>query len=199
MNARKIAVSALGSLMILSSAASFAVAAPGGHPGPKRQWISPEAGFIYLLKNGDANKDFKIDAAEFDKLQDDLFARIDKDNDGIITPKEVRDDRMAKIAEFRAERAKLKAEKDLADDTDDEKADAEAKPDRKHDKHAKGKDRKGPKHNAGLGLLRFADTDENGQVSKAEMKEASDKLFKRLDRNGDGAISIEDLPNRPFL
>lgn len=199
MKARKIAVSALGTLMILSTTASFAAAAPGGRPDHKRPWISPEAGFIYLLKNGDANQDFKIDAAEFDKLQDDIFARIDKDTDGVITPKEVRDDRMARVAEFRAERQKLKAEKDLADDSDDDTADAAAKPEKKDEKHAKGKDHKGPKGPARLGMLRFADSDENGQVSKAEMKEASEKLFKRLDRNADGAISIDDLPNRPFI
>jgi Ca2+-binding EF-hand superfamily protein len=203
MKARKIAVTALGTLMILSTTASFATAAPGGRSDHKGRWMSPEAGFVYLLKNGDANKDFKIDAAEFDKLQDDIFARIDKDTDGVITPKEVREDRMARIAEFRAEREKLKAEADLADDSDEDNADAkpEAKHDGKHDKkHSKdAKDRKGPMRHANLGMLRFADTDENGQVNKAEMKEAAEKLFKRLDRNGDGAISIEDLPNRPFL
>lgn len=201
MNTRKLAISALGTLMLVSSTASLALAAPHGRPdhkGPAR--MSPEAGFIYLLKNGDANKDFKIDAAEFDKLQDDIFARIDKDTDGILTPKEIREDRMAKIAEFRAERAKLKADKDIADESDDEKPEAAPKPDMKHEKHAKGKDHKGPKgHGGGLGLFRFADSDENGQVSKEELKEASQKLFKRLDRNEDGAISIEDLPNRPFL
>ena len=204
MKARKIAVSALGTLMILSTTASFASAAPGGRPDHKRPWISPEAGFVYLLKNGDANKDFKIDAAEFDKLQDDIFARIDKDTDGVITPKEVREDRMARVAEFRAEREKLKAAADLEDESDAEKPEADApkhdkKDGKKDEKHAKDMERKGPKGPAGLGMLRFADSDENGQISKAEMKEASEKLFKRLDRNGDSAISIEDLPNRPIL
>lgn len=204
MKARKIAVSALGTLMILSTTASFASAAPGGRPDHKRSWISPEAGFIYLLKNGDTNKDFKIDAAEFDKLQGDIFARIDKDGDGIITPKEVREDRMARIAEFRAEREKLKEAVDLNDESDNEKPEADAakhdkKDGKKDEKHAKNKDHKGPKGQAGLGMLRFADSDENGQISKAEMKNAAEKLFKRLDRNGDGAITIDDLPNRPFL
>jgi Ca2+-binding EF-hand superfamily protein len=44
----------------------------------------------------------------------------------------------------------------------------------------------------------MADKDENGQLSKAEVTEASAKLFERLDRNKDGVISIDDMPDRPF-
>lgn len=51
----------------------------------------------------------------------------------------------------------------------------------------------------GLGMIRWADTDENGQVSKAEFTAAGEKMFERLDRNKDGVISIDDMPDRPFL
>ena len=50
----------------------------------------------------------------------------------------------------------------------------------------------------GFHLVRQADTDENGQFSKAEVTAAVDKLFTRMDRNGDGVITIDDMPDRPF-
>lgn len=50
----------------------------------------------------------------------------------------------------------------------------------------------------GMQLIRHADTDENGQFSKAEIGAAVDKLFTRMDRNGDGVITIDDMPDRPF-
>lgn len=51
----------------------------------------------------------------------------------------------------------------------------------------------------GFALIRWADTDENGQVSKAEFAAAGEKMFERLDKNKDGVISIDDMPDRPFL
>jgi hypothetical protein len=50
----------------------------------------------------------------------------------------------------------------------------------------------------GMALVRMADTDENGQISKAEATAAMDKMFTRMDRNKDGVITIDDLPDRPF-
>lgn len=83
-----------------------------------------------------------------------------------------------------------------------------------------GKDGPGPKHGpremgergpgrdgprAGMrhgmmsaGIFRFADTDENGQISREEATAAANKLFDRLDRNKDGVISIDDMPDRPL-
>jgi hypothetical protein len=43
------------------------------------------------------------------------------------------------------------------------------------------------------------DTDENGQISKAEADAALDKLFTRLDTNKDGFISADDFPKAPAL
>lgn len=47
-------------------------------------------------------------------------------------------------------------------------------------------------------MMRQADTDENGQVSRDEAKAFGDKIFAHLDTNKDGVISIDDLPDRPF-
>ena len=90
MTTRKIALSALGAALVLSTAATASFAAPGkGHKD--RMPIRQEAAFVHLLKVADANKDGKISKEEFAARQDALFTEIDKDKDGSITPKEMRE------------------------------------------------------------------------------------------------------------
>jgi EF hand len=48
-------------------------------------------------------------------------------------------------------------------------------------------------------MMRVADTDENGQISKAEATAIGDKMFTRMDRNKDGVISADDMPKRPVM
>jgi EF hand len=48
-------------------------------------------------------------------------------------------------------------------------------------------------------MMRVADKDENGQISKAEAVAMGDRMFTRMDRNEDGVISVDDLPKRPIL
>lgn len=48
-------------------------------------------------------------------------------------------------------------------------------------------------------MMQRIDTDQNGQISKQEAETAFDKLFARMDRNKDGVISIDDMPDRPLL
>lgn len=73
--------------------------------------------------------------------------------------------------------------------------------------HGRHGDRDGPRDRAGMdrggpmgpmGMMRRIDTDENGQISKAEASAAIDKMFERMDTNTDGAISADDFPKRPF-
>ena len=53
---------------------------------------------------------------------------------------------------------------------------------------------------AAYGLLRepepvaAADTDLDGRVTKAEFLAAADRRFKRLDKNGDGKLTLDELP-----
>ena len=83
MTTRKIALSALGAALVLSTAATASFAAPGkGHKD--RMPIRQEAAFVHLLKVADTNKDGKISKEEFTARQDALFAEIDKDKDGSI-------------------------------------------------------------------------------------------------------------------
>ena len=48
-------------------------------------------------------------------------------------------------------------------------------------------------------MMRVADKDENGQISKAEATAMGDRMFERMDRNKDGVISVDDLPKRPIF
>ncbi len=200
MTTRKIALSALGAALVLSTAATASFAAPG--KGAKdRMPIRQEAAFVHLLKVADTNKDGKISKKEFAARQDALFTEIDKDKDGSITPKEMREYRQAKMEAFRAANPRPEREDAKAEDGKaPEGKRAERHADREHGGRPghQGWGKHGGK-GAGLGMLRWADTDENGQVSKAEFTAAGEKMFERLDKNKDGVISIDDMPDRPFL
>ncbi|MDS7596047.1 EF-hand domain-containing protein [Agrobacterium tumefaciens] len=194
---RNITLSALGAALILGTAVttSFAAPPPPGRGHGDRMPVRQEAAFVHLLKVADTNKDGKISKEELVARQDTLFTEIDKDKDGSITPKEMREYRQAKMEEFRAAHPRPERE--------DAKADA-----KRAERHAEreqdgrfghpGWGKHGGKR-AGLALIRMADSDENGQVSKAEFTSAGEKMFERLDRNKDGVVSIDDMPDRPFL
>jgi len=42
--------------------------------------------------------------------------------------------------------------------------------------------------------VRSADTDLDGRITKAEFLAAADRRFKRLDKNGDGKLTLDELP-----
>lgn len=191
MSTRKIALSALGAALLVGTAAtaSFAAPPPPGKGHGERMHIRPEMAFVQLLKVADTNKDGKISKEEFAARQDALFAEIDKDKDGSITPKEMREYRHAKMEAFRA--AHPRPEGDEGKRPEGKRAEREHGGRQGWGKHG-GK-------GGGFAMIRMADTDENGQVSKAEFTAAGEKMFERLDRNKDGVISIDDMPDRPFL
>ncbi len=154
-----------------------------------RNWRS-----FSLLKVADTNKDGKITKEEFAARQDALFAEIDKDKDGSITPKEMREYRQAKMEAFRAAHPRPEA----ADAKAGEGKGPEGKRAEREHGGRQGWGKHGGKGGA-FAMMRMADTDENGQVSKAEFTATGEKMFERLDRNKDGVISIDDMPDRPFL
>ncbi|MBS0256933.1 EF-hand domain-containing protein [Agrobacterium deltaense] len=203
MTTRKIALSALGAALLIGTAATASFAAPPA-PGKghgERMPIRQEAAFVHLLKVADSNKDGKISKEEFAARQDALFTEIDKDKDGSITPKEMREYRQAKMEAFRAANPRPEREDAKAEDgKGPEGKRAERHAEREHGGRFghKGWGKHGGK-GAGFALIRWADTDENGQVSKAEFTAAGEKMFERLDKNKDGVISIDDMPDRPFL
>ena len=193
---RKIAITALGAALMLSTTASMTMAAPRGGADRDGPRLRPEPMFVHLLKVADTNKDGKITKEEFNTRQEALFTEIDADKDGSITPKEMRDYRKAKTEAWRA--ANPKPEKAAVDGdkkkAEGDKKDGEGKP-REAREEGKGKGRKGKMG----GMFASADTDGNGQLSKPEFMAAGEKIFTRLDVNNDGVISVDDMPDRPWL
>ena len=210
MNGKKIALAALGATLLMGAAAPASYAAPDRHgprPGPERAMMMDRM-FIYLLKNADANKDGKITKDELVAWEENLFSQIDANKDGSITPGELRTYQKAKMEEWHNKMREARADADAPPPPPpgpDGKGPDGKGPDHKGPhghRDGMGPDRKGPAHGGPGGmearLFRMIDTDENGQISKAEASAAVDKLFTRLDRNKDGVISIDDLPDGPF-
>ncbi|MDO1580845.1 EF-hand domain-containing protein [Rhizobium oryzicola] len=205
MNGKKFALAALGATLLMGAAAPASYAAPDRHgprPGPERAMMMDRM-FIYLLKNADANKDGKITKDELVAWEENLFSQIDANKDGSITPGELRAYQKTKMEEWRSKMKEARA--DAPPPGPDGKGPDGKGPDHKGPhgpRNGMGPDRMGPGHKGpglmGNRIFRMIDTDENGQISKAEASAAVDKLFTRMDRNKDGVISIDDLPNGPF-
>ena len=223
MKTNKIILASLAAVLVAGTALpSFA--APGregpGRDGPGRHGarggMMQEMMFVRLLKTADADKNAQISKEELSARQEALFSEMDADKDGTLIPGEMRASREAKMEEFRKDnprpdRAERREERrqemaqnngdgDDADDSKDRPGRRGDHADRRHEGGRMGMHhggRMGPQM-GGMQLIRQADTDENGQFSKAEVTAAVDKLFARMDRNEDGVISIDDMPDRPF-
>lgn len=191
MNGKKLVLTGLSAALVLGVAAeAFAAPRHGGR-------MSPEVAYVRMLKQDDANKDGRITAEEAKAGAEKLFAAIDANNDGSITPGEFRAYRKEQREQRRAEWKKMKAERETAQNDEAKMPDGDRdgmKPRHHGNRHEAG--RHGNKWGKGAMLFRIADTDENGQLSKQEAADAAAKMFARLDRNKDGVISIDDMPNR---
>lgn len=221
MTVKRYAIAALGATLLLGAAAPASFAAPGrpGHDGPGRggpeRAMMQDVMFVRLLKNADANKDGQISKEEVAAWQETLFGEADANKDGTLTPGEMRQFRQARMEAWREARRADRANNDQGPDDVDvaegaappppggpdgkpghrEMADGERGPGRHHGM------RDGMGHRGmmpGIAMVRMADTDENGQISRAEATAAVDKMFARMDSNKDGVITIDDLPDRPF-
>lgn len=221
MNAKKIAIAALGSLLLVGG---IAHAAPwgdrDGRPGPGMMGHGPHGGmrgdaaFVRMLKLADADKDGKVTKAEADAGFAKVFDTIDTDKNGAVTPGEFRTHAQARMEEFRKNNPPPADDKERAMMEDGTNGDRRGPPrdgegprgwmhnaERGEGRgwfgHGKGKDDEARPMRASF-MLRHVDTDENGQVSRDEAKAFGDGIFARLDENKDGVISIDDLPDRPF-
>lgn len=191
----KLTIAALAAAVFAGSFGTAALARQGDRadmPPMARPGV-----YVFMLKNFDANKDGKIAADEAKAGTDTLFTTIDTDKDGNATPKELRTWRQARMAEMHKGMGP-QGTGAMGDDAD-AGPDGAGNPDGSGPKHGwmKGHGRHHGKGGHGLmggGMLRMIDTDENGQVNKAEAAAAGEKAFKQMDVNGDGVVSIDDFP-----
>ncbi|MGO7589463.1 EF-hand domain-containing protein [Rhizobium leguminosarum] len=206
----KLILAALSSTLIFGAAAGTGFAAPGDgprqHPGMHGPGAAAfrEITYVRMLKQFDANKDGKVSKDEATAGIDKIFAAIDTNKDGSLTPGEIREYRKTQMQAMRDQRKQEAGENkdanaaaatpETADNND------QGRPRDGHD----GRDGHRWMHHGGnimraSIMMRRVDTDQNGQISKQEATAAFDKLFTRMDRNKDGVISIDDMPDRPLL
>ncbi|MBB4063832.1 EF-hand domain-containing protein [Gellertiella hungarica] len=196
---RKLILAALSASLVAGAFGTAALAARQNADRPLPPMARPAA-FVFMLKNFDADKNGTITADEAKAGADTLFAKIDTDKDGAVTPKELRAWREARRAEMKAA---MKGGSDAPDDAmggpdGGDGPDSMAGPDGQPMKHGWGKGMRhhGKGHHGmmGPGMMRALDTDENGQISKAEAEAGAANLVKRMDTNQDGSVSIDDFP-----
>ncbi|NLS18243.1 calcium-binding protein [Rhizobium sp. P40RR-XXII] len=203
MNGKKFLLAGLSAALLVGAAAQASFAAQGDEArgehsgrwhGPR---FSPEIVYVRMLKQFGQPGDTKVTKDEVKAGVDKIFDQIDTNHDGEITPGELRAYRQERIKEWKAEHAKADGDQAQNDQSKGDEAQADNNGPRHHRPHGRFM------HEAGLmrGMMLFhrIDKDENGQISKQEAEDAANKLFDRMDRNHDGAISLDDMPNRPLL
>ncbi|ANP88140.1 EF-hand domain-containing protein [Rhizobium leguminosarum] len=204
----KLILAALSSTLIFGAAAGAVFAAPGDGPRQHagRHGPGPDAfreiTYVRMLKQFDTNKDGQVSKDEATAGLDKIFAAIDTNKDGSLTPGEIRAYRQTQMQAMRDQRKQEAGEnKDAnaaaatADNND------QGRPPR--DGHDGRDGHRWMRHGGNIMrasiMMQRVDTDQNGQISKQEAEAGMDKLFTRMDRNKDGVISIDDMPDRPLL
>ncbi|MDV4159198.1 MULTISPECIES: EF-hand domain-containing protein [Rhizobium] len=208
----KLILAALSSTLIFGAAAGAGYAAPGDgprqHPGRHGPMHGPgpaafrEITYVRMLKQFDTNKDGQISKDEATAGIDKIFAAIDSNKDGSLTPGEIGAYQKAQMQAMRDQR-----KQDASNNKDAKTADAT--PDNNDQGQPPQGDHEGRdghrwmRHGGNIMrasvMMHRVDTDQNGQISKQEAEAGMDKLFTRMDRNKDGVISIDDMPDRPLL
>ena len=126
----------------------------------------------------DANHDGKLDEADRQARQKARFDRLDSNHDGQVS-----------YAEFTAAHAKFdQARKDRVG----QQGQRLGAPDGERGEHRMGMRRFGQGFAARGGMLRMADADKDGTITKAEFEAAVLQRFDRLDTNKDGVVSRDE-------
>lgn len=161
--------------------------------------------------NADTNKDGGIDRAEFDAERAAHFKTVDANGDGVISADEMKTFRDAMHAKMEGKQGDMGAKflKRFDADADGKVTEAEwpkkgrmtfAEADANKDGAVTADElaKMRPPHDGKLkdgkdGLARL-DNDKDGKVSLAEWNALGDKMFARMDDNGDGKIVKDELP-----
>jgi Ca2+-binding EF-hand superfamily protein len=176
-----------------------------------------------LFKTADTNKDGVVDQTEFQASRDKWFADLDANKDGFVTTDELKAFGEKMHAQWQqkhadagqtqngtqpapdASRGDKMAQHILARvDTDKDGKISKAEFDtessdlfKRLDKNSDGKiaaDEVPARHWGGKGpQFGMMDTDKDGKVTKAEFTAAEDKMFSKLDANGDGVITSDEM------
>jgi Ca2+-binding EF-hand superfamily protein len=124
-----------------------------------------------LRKAADTNGDGVIDQTEFQASRDKWFQTLDTNKDGFISADEMK----AAAEKMHAEWAQKHADTQATTQGTQQGATGDQRADR-----------------FATRMLNRVDTDHDGKVSQAEFNAQGDKLFKRLDRNGDGKLASDE-------
>ncbi|TCL72234.1 EF-hand domain-containing protein [Rhizobium sp. BK251] len=199
MNRNKVLLATVSAALLLGASYETGFAAPGhwhDNHGRRAEFVR-EIIFVRMLKQFDTDHDSKITRDEAKAGIDKVFDVVDTNKDGSVTPGELRNYLEAQM-QMRREQHENMAQSDngAQPGANGDTASGNAQPAR-----AEARERwmqRAVAMRVSM-IIRRADTDENGQVSKQEAEAAMNKLFDRMDTNKDGVISIDDMPDHPFL
>ena len=125
MNGKTLTLAAVAASLLVGTTAGGAFAQDRGERrGPGRG--GPEVMFVQMLQQHDTNKDGKISKEEATAASTAMFAAVDADKDGVLTPGEMRQHREAMREERKAQREAMRAERQA--DRDTAEADAPTPP-----------------------------------------------------------------------
>ncbi len=210
---------ALGTSGLLAGVAVGQPSAPGPHPIYSQLFISPcgepyRAGDgdpypeVLWFKQTDTNHDGAIDKAEFRADHAGFFDALDSDGNGLldsaeisfyenkVVPDVLHNERFGALTGGRLIQVQLQGGPN-AQQGGPALGPSGPAPDLGASRHRGGVPLEGA---AAFNFLRepepilAADTNLDGRVTKAEFLEAADRRFKRLDRNGDGKLTPDELP-----
>ncbi len=182
----------------------------------------PSGGHGGFLKSADLNKDGVIDQTEFQATRDKWFADLDANKDGFVTADELKafgDKMHAEWAKKHADQAANDAGNKPADgkhgdfsqrilervDTDKDgkisKAEFDAEGSKlfaKFDQNGDGKIASNEMPQRHLGQVRRPDVRPHGRRSRRQgdqgrVEAAGEKMFQRMDKNGDGTIEKNEM------
>ena len=135
----------------------------------------------HMFERADADGDGFVSKQEFAATRDAMFQRIDANKDGVLSQ-----DELAKAREnWHQKMGKA------APDQSQVQPGTQAQPQPQAQNGQPGQQPGKERHN----FMQRADTNQDGQISSTEFAAMGEKMFARLDDNGDGKIAKDEVPH----